>query len=27
MIPVLALALLSLWLTQSLWLSGWFTSH
>ncbi len=27
MIPVLLLALLSLWLTQSLWLPGWFTSH
>ena len=27
MIPVLLLTLLSLWLTQSLWLPGWFTSH
>ena len=27
MIAAALLALLSLWLTQSLWLPGWFTSH
>lgn len=27
MITVLLLTLVSLWLTRSLWLSGWFTSH